>query len=84
MLVMVLVFTGNEITCPNTDSCNAAGNFTPIGNARYIANATVRYTMPSNRDDPLGLSTCAIAPVSAASNEVITALNICAYPATSA
>jgi len=47
----VLVFTRNATLCSVSTSCIAAGNFTPVGNATYFANATVLYTLPTALTD---------------------------------
>ncbi len=80
----VLVFTGTPKTCSGSTTCIASGNFTPIGNATYFANATVLYSSGSTSTGRLGNGgyyAAAIAPVSATSEPLITALNVLALTA---
>ena len=48
----VLVFTGEPVKCSGVNACQATGNFTPSDAASYFANATVRYTLPTNAAVP--------------------------------
>jgi len=50
----VLVFVGKPVTCRDTLTCIATGNFTSNATASYFANATVLYTVPTTVDGVVG------------------------------
>ncbi|MDD1689814.1 MAG: DUF6345 domain-containing protein [Methanoregula sp.] len=61
----VLVFTGAPVKCSNTKTCVATGNFTPLTDATYYANATVLYTVPTTVNGVVGTQGYAARVVSA-------------------